>query len=58
MKNKIRQKLKQLLCEHEYRTLYPYVLFRYEREQPVRYWVCRCEKCGKVERIESRKAVQ
>lgn len=55
---RIRRILKQLLCEHEYRTLYPDVLFRYEREQPVRYWVCKCDKCGKVERIESRKAVQ
>ena len=56
MKSKIKQIFKQLLCEHEYHTLHPDVLFRYEREQPVRYWVRECRKCGKVERIESRRA--
>ena len=57
MKSKIKQIFKQLLCEHEYHTLHPDVLFRYENEQPVRYWVRECRKCGKVERIESRRAV-
>lgn len=51
MKNKIRRILKQLLCEHEYRTVCPDVKFRYEREQPVRYWVCECRKCGVVKEI-------
>ena len=58
MIEKLLKALRQLLCEHEYRTLHSDVLFRYEREQPVRYWLCRCEKCGKVERIESRKAAK
>lgn len=53
----LRQLLCELLCEHEYRTLYPDALFRYEREQPVRYWVCRCRKCGKIIRRESRRTV-
>lgn len=57
MKKSILEAIKQLLCEHEFSTLYPDVKFRYEREQPVRYWVCRCRKCSKIIRIESRRTV-
>ena len=56
MKN-IRKMLKQLLCEHEFSMFYPDIKLRYEREQPVRYWVRRCWKCGKIERRESRRTV-
>lgn len=57
MKNEIKNIFKQLLCEHEYHVLYPDVKFRYDRGQPVRYWVCECRKCGKRMRRESRRAV-
>lgn len=49
--------LKQALCEHEYHTCYLDSRFRVERENPVRYWVCKCRKCGKVIRVESKRAV-
>lgn len=54
---KLLKLIRQALCEHEYHVLYPDVKFRYDRGQPVRYWLCQCRKCGKRTRIESRKAV-
>lgn len=57
MIEKLLKALRQLLCEHEFSMFYPDVKFRYEREQPVRYWVCRCRKCGKIIRRESRRTV-
>ncbi len=57
MKKSILEAIKQLLCEHEFRTLYLDSRIRYDREQPVRYWVCGCHKCGKIIRIESRRTV-
>jgi RNase P subunit RPR2 len=55
--NPILKAIKQALCEHEFRTLYLDYKFHVEREEPVRYWVCRCRKCEKIMRVESRRAV-
>lgn len=57
MRNKIKQIFRQLLCDHEFRTLYLDSRIRYDREQPVRHWVCKCGKCGQIIRVESRRTV-
>ena len=57
MRNGMRQFFRQLLCEHEFYTLYLDSRFHTEREALVHHWVRRCRKCGKVIRVESKRGV-
>lgn len=49
--------IKQAFCNHEFEVLYLDKRFYMENSIPVRHWVCRCKKCNKIERIESRRSV-
>jgi RNase P subunit RPR2 len=51
------QTIKQTFCEHELEVLYLDSRFYMERSVPVRDWVCRCRKCNKIMRVESRRSV-
>lgn len=53
----ILHKIKQMICDHELEVLYLDSRFYTENNIPVRHWVCRCRKCNKIVRVESRRSV-
>ena len=56
IKNWLSNEIHSWFCKHEFKVLYLDSKFHMEKDFMVHSWVCRCSKCGKVRRIDSKRA--
>lgn len=55
-KNWLSNEIRSLFCGHDFEVLYLDSKSHMERDFMAHSWVCRCNKCGKISRIDSKMA--